>query len=261
MKKEMKNKIKNANIEIQKVITYIEENRDMFDSMNLKLHEASYYSYSKLEQDFNLLTDDGLDYFYRFCDDSFRMFEEDLKESYNIDFRKYQFQLGRTSSFYLHDRNIVDITARKFSYADTIYQLLYKSYTSNVYISLDDDGIINSESTMKELETTDNEDYINIINDELDYITDNLYSDLIDYITDIEIIYDYIKLFKENQVKYFKEYLEQFQEEKEFEQKQENEQRDQDSILLDEIIEKYNIGYYDMDILKEVIYMYRNDEE
>ena len=95
-----------ANEEIKKVVDYLEENEDMFNMMDLKLHNASFYDYSK---DFPLCyksdenTESGYTNFYFFCEDSYNMFVEDLKETFNIEFGKMRKQVGGTSKFYLAD--------------------------------------------------------------------------------------------------------------------------------------------------------------
>lgn len=215
MKKELLEKINLANKEIKKVISFIEENELAFGYMDLKLHDASYYFYSQMEKDFPLLkhSDDRHSYFNNICNDEYNFCVEDLDNNYDINFDEMHHQLGRTSSFYLHDKRVINITVNGLKYKDTIYNLIDNYYGGELEFL--DNCMIDIEQT---IELLDNEYwYEEDVENELDYIINELYGDLLDYSKDIFTTYNYIKEFKDNQVEIFKTHLEFYQEEKECE--------------------------------------------
>lgn len=243
MKRLNKEKVNQANQEIQKVVDFLKENYEAFDNMDLKLHYVSYYCYSKFSTDFPLLTDET-DWFYMFCDDQYFLFKEDLQLSKGIDFDGMRYQLGRTSSFYLHDRNIIDINANRIDYKNTIYNFIDKNYNDVIYTDdyLLDAGFIDEEKRFDDDEISD-------IEDTLDYIISDLYKDVIAYCEDIITAYTALKDFKDNQVEIFKEYLQYYQDEKEEEIRLEKEAQEKALIKVIEVIKKYNIKSDDLQVL------------
>ena len=132
-----------ANEEVKKVVEYLKENEDMFDMMDLKLHDASFYDYEKefplcYESDEN--NTDGETNFYFFCEDNYNMFVEDLKENFNIDFEKIRKQVGRTSKFYLADW--IETTHCRLNIENTIDTLLYNYGISDCIEFNNDNEII-----------------------------------------------------------------------------------------------------------------------
>lgn len=243
MKKLNKEKVNQANQEIQKVVDFLKENNKAFEYMDLKLHDVSYYCYTKFSTDFPLLTDET-DWFSMFCDDQYRMFEEDLQGNQGIDFDDMRCQLGRTSSFYLHDRNVIDIDVNSFNLKNTIYNIMYENYgyLTGAESYLLESGIID-ENMMFAV------DEIEEIEEEIDYIYTNLYNDTVDYCKDIITVYTALKDFKENQVEVFKEYLQYYQEEKEEEERQTKEAEEKALKEVVEVITKYNIKSDDLKVL------------
>jgi len=233
-----------ANEEVKKVVEYLRENEEMFDMMDLKLHEASFYDYSK---DFPLCykSDEknttGYTNFYYFCEDNYDMFIEDLKESFNIDFGKIRKQVGRTSKFYLAD--FVETTHCKIDIKDTLNNLLCDCATLN-YTDITDDFEIVPYGNC----TEDDEEVL----DELEEIS-GFYDWFIDKIEDMKTVYDIISDFKENQVKYYKEFLENEEErlQEEVDEEATEENKREETVTC--IKEKYNISDEDMDILKDNI--------
>lgn len=247
-------KIIKANEEIKKVADYLKEHEESFRSMNLKLYDAFYYFMSdEMKKDFPLTYADNTgrneyDDFYFFCEDSYNTFKEDLKENFGIDFSKMQNYIGRTSSFYLHDSSIVELENNKNRYEGicfdgTIYQAI-DYYFNNEYgnfIDIKDGKVIIDNDNLEDCEN------------ELDYIISDFYNDIVGYCKDIITVYEIIKNFKDNQVEYFKEYLEcqeeRLQEEKE--EKERIEKENKDNCIS--IKEKYNISDEDMETLKKCI--------
>lgn len=245
----MKNKILLANKEIEKVVNFLKENIKAFNYMNLKLHDVSYYCYREMEKDFPLLEEEvgEYNYFYLFCEQEYDFFEEDLKENFKIDFCKMRHQLGRTSSFYLHDQKTIDITVNGFNFDNTIHNLIYNFYSSSVYLEdyFKKDGTID----IDKVSTDDFKEYEEVITDELDYIIKELYKDFNTYVEDIITVYNYIKDFKDNQVETFKEFLKYHQEQKEEELRLEKEEEDKaiENVLM--ITDKYKITKDDLTVL------------
>lgn len=247
-------KIEKANEQIKKVVDYLKEHKDAFKSMNLKLYDAFYYFMSdEMEKEFPLTYADNegrneSDDFYWFCDDSYRLFKEDLEENFEIDFSEIQHSIGTTSSFYLHD-NTIELDRYDDIDTDVTIENFICEYYNDNYCNIENVSIKIDEYYI------DNEDidYSEEIENELDYIINDLYNDVINYCKDIITVYDIIKNFKDNQVEYFKEYLEceeeRLQEEKEEEERVEKENKDN----CVGIKEKYNISDEDMEILKKCI--------
>lgn len=70
---EIKELIVKANKQCKRIKDYIIENKGMFSSMDLKLHDASFYEFGKMENDFPMCFKEnedrscGYTYFYGFC--------------------------------------------------------------------------------------------------------------------------------------------------------------------------------------------------
>lgn len=235
-----------ANEEVKKVVDYLKENEEMFDMMDLKLHHASFYDYSK---DFPLCyksdenDKNGYTNFYIFCEDNYNMFVEDLKENFNIDFGKMRNQVGRTSKFYLADW--IETTHCKLSIENTINTLLCDKYVYNLnYTEINDNGLI-----IPYGEYTEEDDEVQ---EELEHII-GFYKWFIEEIKDIKIVYDMIKNFKDNQIEYFKEYLECEEERLQEEINEEITEQNEREETINQIKEKYNISDNDMETLKQNI--------
>lgn len=247
-------KITKANEEIKKVVDYLKEHEEAFRSMNLKLYDANYYFMSdEMKKDFPLTYADNAgrneyDDFYFFCEDNYDMFKEDLQESFGIDFSKMCYYIGRTSSFYLHDDTIELDRYDDIDIDVTIENFICEYYNDN-YCNIENGSIKIDEYYLDHEDI----DYSEEIEDELDYIINDIYNDVVNYCKDIITVYDIIKNFKDNQVEYFKEYLE-IQEERLKEEKEEEERIEKENKEnCVSIKEKYNISNDDMETLKKCI--------
>lgn len=234
---EYKELLNKASSEMKKVVSFIKENKSMFDYMDLKCHDVSYYCYKDMEKDFPLCYESNNDYFGWFCDEEYDYFLEWCNDN-NIDFNKMYHQLGRTSSFYLQDWHDTNID---FMLYNIITEIGY-SYSGN-YFTLTD-GVITS---------TDYDTYEDATLEDLDYIATEFYNDFMKAIEDIQKVYNYIKDFKENQVEIFKEFLEYYEGEIKSEKEQEEKDRIEKRNKCYEIQAKYDITVEDMRILKENI--------
>lgn len=211
-------KIIKANEQIKKVVDYLKKHEEAFGSMNLKLYDAFYYFGSdEMKEEFPLTYKNNnsreYDDFYWFCEDSYRLFEEDLKENLGIDFSEMQNYIDKTSSFYLHDCNIIDEDRNgdiDYSYAISEFVNYYCNNQYGNFISFN-----------KNLKILVNECVPAECEDEIDYIINDLYNDVVNYCKDIITVYEIIKNFKDNQVEYFKEYLECQEERLEYEKEEE----------------------------------------
>lgn len=235
-----------ANEEIKKVADYLKENEDMFDMMDLKLHDASSYDY---EKEFPLCyksdeeNTSGYNNFYYFCEDNYNMFVEDLKENFNIDFDKMKKQVGRTSKFYLADW--IETTHCRLDIENTINSLLCDKYAYSLnYTEINEDCKIVPYGEYTEEDEEVQEELENIV---------GFYDWFIEEIKDIKIVYDMIKNFKDNQVEYFKDCLENEEERLQRDIDEEIEEENQKEEIANQIKDKYNISDEDMETLKKNI--------
>ena len=200
-------KIDEANQEIERLYNLIDRDAPIFEHMNLKLHDASYYSYSLLKEDFPTIQYNENDLFYAFAEQFYDMFVEDLMYEHNIDFQREIMQLERTSSFYLTDPHnhlgcdsfeaVSELMHYYFGYPDMIECLLDGDYR---YLQKDALSSMRPEA-LEDLEV------------ELDFIIEGLTGRYQERTNKIRIMYNWITNFKENQVIYFQDFLETYADE------------------------------------------------
>lgn len=216
LQNQLQPKLDLANEQFAKVVNYIKENIEMFESMNLKLHHAvtldleKFPLCKKLQEKSN-----SFSLFDDFCEINYNIVIEDLKENHNIDFQEMRNHIGRTSSFYLYDFYAT------YNGKLQIYEMIYNFY--NRYIDCNDfqDLTINDNLQLEiEFQTYDiennysyDEEDMEEISISLDYFIEDFYNDFINHCKDIEIVYNEIKSFKDNQVEHFEDYLQNFEEE------------------------------------------------
>ena len=211
---EIKELITKANEQLRRIREYITEHEDMFDSMDLKLHDASFYEYRDMEKDFPLCFADNEgryedSYFYRFCEVTYDQFTDWCAEE-KIDFNKMCHHIGRTSSFFLYDKEIVQRENWHIRWDWTMYNCFNELGYSNYYqlIEFNKEGNVDEEETLKfDEDYWTQEEWLDEIKPALQYIIDEMYDDFMKEIEDIVKVYEYIKDTKDNQVEYFKEYL------------------------------------------------------
>lgn len=214
---------------------WVLDNIDMFSMMDLKLHNACYYAFDEMKNDFPFCNENNMFHFYEFCEQSYDTFIEYLSEE-GIDFNKTIHRVGMTSKFYL--------TEIEDSYADNIMLDLMDYFFNDediIYLN-----ILNGHITY-------NKEYGDDSVNDLEYFVEYFMEFVDGFLNDAYKIYNYIKDFKENQIEYFKDWLvfhEDIYEEEDKLRKEEIENRKEKCI---DIMEKYNISLGDMDILKENI--------
>lgn len=169
-----------------KIANYISEHENMFDYMDLKMHEAFCWVCNNAA-DYGFTYDEAMDIFYTWCEFSYEDFVYDLKESYGIDFNKMRHQLGRTSKFYLHDENVIAIELALATNVDNVIDYMLE-HNFSAYATLDD--IYNDDYTDKE--------------ELADYIINDCYNDFMEWCEPIEIMYNCIKTAKDCQVDWIK---------------------------------------------------------
>lgn len=202
--------ISKANKELEGLAGWLKENEDAFQMMDLKLHDASFYEYESMEDDFPLLAKE-IDLnaenspFYNFCEDTYDTFCEWMKEE-GIDWDNMRHQVGRTSSFYLHDEgNGVCLSRRDFSIDMSSTMECFLDIHGYPYedMKFDKDGRIDREY----LEANFPDNIANLI-----YIAGGDFGkDVRESYADMLKVYDYIHDTKERQVEYFKEWLQDVQ--------------------------------------------------
>lgn len=216
LQNQLQPKLDLANEQFAKIVNYINTNIDMFESMNLKLHHAVALDlekfplckkYQEKSNTFSL--------FHDFCEINYNLFIEDLKENHSIDFQEMQKFIGRTSSFYLYDfyatynkeLQIVEMIYNFYNrYIDCFH---FEDLTINDKLQLEIESHIYDEENDYNYSKNDMEE----ISTHLDYFIEDFYNDFTKHCKDMEVVYNLIKDFKDNQVKYFEDYLQNFEEE------------------------------------------------
>jgi hypothetical protein len=202
----MNNLIIKANENLKRAIEVIKNNHAAFESIDLKLHYTSYYSWRDAETDFPEIEEDMNDLFYDFCDVSYMFMEEDFKENgYEWEKRQY---IGRTSSFYLSGYQIRGYRTETEDIDDILYNIIEQVGYPDIPDIEDGQIVINdyTEDCIDNLEYISSEEFIQDFNKE---------------ISGILKMYEYIKDFKDNQVEYFKEYLQGIQDDILYQREQE----------------------------------------
>ena len=238
---EIKKIISKANEQCKRIKDYIVENKDMFDSMNLKLYDANFYEYKDMKKEFPLCYADNEEcsensYFYRFCESTYDQFIDWCAEE-KIDFRAMCHHIGRTSSFYLYDKKLIQRKNGKINWSWTMYNIFNELGYSNYYllIEFDDKGNVDEEELFKYNEDYyTKEEWIEELKPALQYIIDEMYNDFLKEIKDVKRVYECIKDIKDNQVEYFKEYLENY----EYNLQYEKDKKDEEMVMRKEIISK-----------------------
>lgn len=192
--------------ELDKCFKLLKDNEEKWnDYMDLKLHYACTEDISFEHNDATISFDSKAqdDWFNFFCEDSYNLFLEDIKESKGIDFDELRDNVGRTSSFYLGKlhNNEKDKYCRALSEASEDFSFYY--INDNIAVE-DENGIhlISDENVI----INAYEDIEDAVNGML-ALVETMYDDLKDKLDEIIYVYDYIKDFKDNQVEYFKEYV------------------------------------------------------
>lgn len=216
LQNKLKAKLDLANVEFTKVVNYINENIDMFESMNLKLHYAACLDFTKYPLCKKYAMENNCDLFQDFCNINYEITIQELKGMHSINFHEMQNHIGRTSSFYLYD---FYATYNRSLQIDGMIYNFYNKYIDNnsfqnLTINFDD---LKLEIEFQEYDIKNNYNYdeenMEEISIALDYFIEDFYSDFINHCKDIEIVYKQIKDFKDNQVQYFEDYLQNFEEE------------------------------------------------
>ena len=196
--------INKMNLVCENVLKYLEDNKDVFVSMNLKVYDASYYSFRKAKEDYPLLTEEQIrDTFWYFCEQEFDEFIEDLNGA-GINWRGIHEQIGSTSSFYLKPEKTSRIVyfnnrvghCNEIDKITTISELLYQLDYEHLEYTVEGIKFDNY------IDVEERENYANNFIDNFEKEVKNLLSDCI-------LTYNILKDFKDNQIEIFKDYLEQ----------------------------------------------------
>lgn len=198
-----------ANGQLDELTSWMRENAEAFDMMDLKLHDASSYEYREMEENYPhvaaMYKDDPEDSaFYEFCESTYDQFKKWLEEE-GIDLKALQHQVGRTSKFYLHDEgNGICLNRHDYSIdVENSMECLLDNYGYAYQdMRFDKDGHLDPEYVLQQ----DNE---NDFMENLLYIASGDFTKEVksEYADTIKV-FEYIKDTKENQVEYFKQWLE-----------------------------------------------------
>jgi hypothetical protein len=186
----------------------------MFREMNLKLYDVQDYEFRAdgMEKDFPLCfevnEDTNGDIFSEFCDDSFSEFKDTLAEE-GIDLNKYRHFIRMTSSFYLYkDVQLVYFGHEKIdhvNWGEIIEHIVYHLYPDDRIYYDQSTGLIDRKKALEENQPEE-------IERELKYLSSEFLEDLNTEYHPVTTIYREIEHFKENQVEFFKAYLEPLEE-------------------------------------------------
>lgn len=230
----MEELVAKANEQIKRLKAWYEEHQKAFDSMNLKLHDVSYYCCKEMEEDFPLCYANDSDgnyceysYFSMFCEQEYDSMVEFLAEEHNIQFKDFHHSVGRTSSFYLHNQNIFQFERFQLNWFWTMNQILSElmGVYYGGYVEFNKDGSVNFEKSLQDIEKyyTDMEGAYENLRNELEWLATEMHDEVVKYFEDMLIVYDYISNFKKNQVKIFKEWLQFYEDELAEEKRKEEE--------------------------------------
>lgn len=192
-------------VELNKCTELLKQNEQAWnEGTNLKLYDA--YS-ADIDFDYNgarvsFDADAQQAWFDTFCDDSYDLFIEDLRQNYNIEWNELRDEIGMTSSFYfgkLHN-NYADYEGKYIvALADAVDD--FNMSILDFVTDKDNNIIINTDFDNKDEQEL--EDYLN----EMLSLTETIYADLKYKMDDIINAYEYVKNFKENQTENFKEFV------------------------------------------------------
>lgn len=252
--REIKELVAKANEQCKRIKDYIAENEGMFDLMNLKLYDASSYEYKDMIKDFPLCYADNEEYsensyFCRFYESTYDQFMDWCAEE-KIDFRAMCHHIGRTSSFYLYDKDkeLVQREYGKINWSWTMYNIFNKLGYSNYcqLIEFDNEGNVDEEESFKYNEDYyTREEWIEELKPALLYIVNEMYNDFLEEFEDVKKVYEYIKDTKDNQVEYFKEWLEIY----EADLQEEKDKRDKEMAKRNEIMNRSALNSDDLNIV------------
>lgn len=219
--------ISKANAELKRLMDWFEEHKKAFDYLDLKLHDVSYYNWDKAKEEFPIVFEEykADDLFYWFCEDSYENMREYFREE-GITYKTKQ--LGRTSSFYLHDCELVEFTGRyrdEFNWEYMLYNLINHYGYCDTVPDITQDGKID-----------ENDQYLEDCETNLKYIATEMYDEITKAFGDTVKCYEYIRDFKEHQVEYYKEELEYRQDEILNEREAERQREEDDWLNLMNVI-------------------------
>lgn len=231
---EMLVEIGKANEQVQRVMDWVKEHSAAFLPMNLKLYDAYYYDGSeKAKKEFPLTYAESYSEFEWFCNQQWEMFDDWLAEN-GIEWsgqNEIAHYIGRTSSFFLHDREIVDENRYySINYDAILDNFLY--YEWHCYTLPTKDGFVDTEINV--------EDYEECYAEYVDWIINSFFKEFTEKFDDTIKVYEYVHDTKENQVAYFKSYLEineeVLQEQKDEDNRYEDERKSLLSKFTNEVV-------------------------
>lgn len=184
--------------ELDIVLNDIGKNREVWDMMDLKMHDASFKAYEL----------DKIDEFSDWCSFSYDAFEEWIMDTVGGRFDEWINRIGRTSKFYLgtFDRNVNG----RFGVVDGWSCCWFLDNLISGYACMSDYFDINGKGEIVAVYFRDyDEDEVKCALEDFEEIVDRLMDEWNEYKRDYIKIYDYIKDSKEHQVEYFLEFIDE----------------------------------------------------
>ncbi len=206
--KNFKSLIKQANKEVEKVVSYLQENQNAFKSTNLKLHDIAYNP--TLQNKYNLSDSEYQEFFNEFCDIEYTWYKDE--RNYLRLTNKHNY-IGSTSNFYLYDTDIIQLEINEnIDLQNTIINMVLTliSGSSDIDYIVNENGLINIDLVAKYCIGLDNSyknECIEDMKNDLEWISEKFLEYVKDEVEDIIKDYEYIQDFKNNQIEIFDNYI------------------------------------------------------
>ena len=249
----IENLLEKANKNIERWRKFFLDNQNFFNTHNFKLYDVSYYIYDKMKNEFPLTYkkyENSI--FSEFCEYEFSFF----KSENNINMCSY---IGRTSSFYIVPTELGK-NVHYYDCADFIQLIYYYIEDLQTAYNCDYFRFCDNSNKLEFVFDTDQNNFVYklICDDRLDDI-ENLLTTIIefnieDFYSEALTFYNNLYDFKNNQVEYFKCYIEDLETILEKELENENNKKH----LLRNIIHFYvdknnNLLAKDLQVINEIL--------
>lgn len=195
----------------KKYINRLQSFTGLFEDDNLKLYDLSYHLYKNSDQYFIEELGADYDYFYSFCEDEYRSYEDWLnEETYLKEHHLIVDYVNRTSTFYYMKEDLNDFVAYFSDYNLMHVEVLGSELLNDDLTLASMEEILSNTVRLIDSDCLDDfDDYIEQVIDAMDMIKINFtIKEFKSYYIDQIAAYKYIKRFKNNQVEYFDSWFE-----------------------------------------------------
>ena len=201
--------VKKANIEMEKLVKFLEEHTGLYEGRNLKLYDISWNQ--ELQDKWNLTDEQYSDLFYWYCEQEYDFFIEWMKEEgINKNVMNYW---GMTSTFDLTNSIIETDRRSNLDYGMTVYNIACNNTIgcNDLNYIIDGDGKIKMELITRYCKKGNKywlEENIRDLKEGLEYIASGeMFNDFMNDMQDSIEIDKYLNSFMENQVENFEDFI------------------------------------------------------